>query len=358
MTKRLALFSAALAMIVWALSPLWASADAPAMIRPRVLPAAATKVPERLPANVPVPIRFAHKPACNDGSPPCSHWILVSERGERWWLPSASGQDSLALSRDGTLAAYPRGKAADYVVRDLRTGRHTTVKIKGELGIGPFFGGSIVQFSLDGRHLSIPRDHLDKDDEIVIDPLVIADVKSGALHTVPLSDGSPVGWTKEGLVLADTAQDSGTPGHVSAAGYTVRSPTGRLIRRFALPGNLGTGLAVSPSGRTLATLVKEATLTDVRLTGVALLDLKGTRTGTAVPRLPAGWTIAEIVRWDGEAALIVRLRGPMDSVSFQAMDLASGKLHGFGTENADVLDLMLDPAERSIVPGLAPRTGR
>ncbi|MFI6320649.1 hypothetical protein ACIBG8_24145 [Nonomuraea sp. NPDC050556] len=341
---RIALVAAGLMALLWALLPLWTSGT-PVMVRPQARAATAVAIASvEAPKAVPTPIRFAYVPACMDGSPPCTHWVLVSERGDRWWLPGAADDGSLALSHDGTLAAYPVKDG--YVIRNLTTGHFTRVKTKGEKSIGPLFSGTDLAFSLDDRYLAIPRDHLDKDDEVVADPPMIVNAETGAVRVMTGSDGSMSGWTSEGLVLTRAAKDTGTPGHVSSVIYTVRSPAGKLVRRFTMPGNLGQGLAVSPSGRMLATPADG---------GIALLDTKGARVGSVLPRPPAGWKLAEVARWEGDGALVVRLSGPRGRVSHQVVDLAGGHMRPYGTEGADVADLPMEPAEYAVVLGRAPR---
>lgn len=42
-------------------------------------------------------------------------------------------------------------------------------------------------------------------------------------------------------------------------------------------------------------------------------------------------------------------------MSFQVMDLAGGRMRTYGTEDADVVDLLLEPAEYGFVLGRTPR---
>lgn len=345
MIRRFALFVMAFAAAVWVSAPIWHAEESQApMVRPQ--PARTGAPAQELKGPAPAPIRFAHQATCREWAPMCRHWILVSERGERWWLPYGFDDSPLALSRDGWQAAYRwDGKESRYVVRDLKTGE--TRKLPSKIGRTVF--GDQPLFSLDGRHLVFEQDHLDKHDEIVRDPPVIVELDSGTISRVPTSDGSPVGWTTDGFVLVKSTGADPAPGHVRTAVFTVRSPNGKLVRQFSMPGNFFTGLSISPSGRLLAGLIKEVTPNDVRVTGITLVDTTGRPLRTAVPRASSGWSIEKVVRWEGEDALILRLRAPEGRISVQSMELATGVMRPLGIESTEVLDLPLDAVEDSVI---------
>lgn len=347
MIRRLALFVMAFAAAVWVSAPIWHAEESQApMVRPQ--PARTGAPAQELKGPAHAPIQFAHQVSCREWAPMCRHWILVSERNERWWLPYGFDETPLALSRDGWLAAYHwDGKETRYVVRDLKTGETRKLPAKIESTV---FGDEPL-FSLDGRHLVFEQDHLDKRDEIVRDPPMIVELDSGTISRVPTSDGSPVGWTTDGFVLVKSTGADHAPGHIRTAVFTVRSPTGKLVRQFSLPGNYFTGVSISPSGRRLAGLFKEVTPDDVRVAGITLVDTTGKPLRTAVPRAPSGWSIEKIVRWAGEDALVLRLRTSEGRISVQSMELATGVMRPLGVESTEVPSLPLDTVEDSVIVG-------
>lgn len=297
------------------------------------------------------PVRYAYVPACPDESDPCADWILVTTNGERGRLPGADAGESLALSQDGTHAAYLRGEDERYVVADLRTGTLTPLPVRQKGGsVGEIFGARPPIFSPDGRHLFIQREHLDKDDEIVFERPMIVDIDRRTVHVLPAVD-QVVGWTGAGLVVATNKPADNLPGHVTVAAFTVYSPRGKVVRTFTLPGNLAAGLP-SPSGRTLASLVREVTPDRVTTHGVALTGTSSGKTmRTVVPRLPAGRQISEIVRWDGEDALVIKTRGPYNKIGHHVLDLATGGVRPISVDMADVANRLSRPAEFGVVVG-------
>ncbi|QFY06225.1 hypothetical protein GBF35_05635 [Nonomuraea phyllanthi] len=297
------------------------------------------------------PVRYAYVPACQDDLDPCSHWILVSSDGERGWLPGAADDGSLALSPDGRRAAYLNADER-YVVVDLRTGHVTPLPIRQKGGsVGEMFGAQPPLFSLDGRHLLIQLEHLDKDTELVLERPLIVNVRTGAPHRLP-AVGEVVGWTSAGLMTKETRRTDDVPGHVTSAAFTVYSPKGKVVRRFALPGNLAAGAVPSPSGRMTATLAREVTPDDV--TGLGIV-LTGTSTGeparTVAPRLPAGRRAMRILRWDGEHAVVLRTTGPRGETGHHVVDLATGAARPLDVRMDDVVNLPLQPAALSVVLG-------
>ncbi|MGN9836666.1 hypothetical protein ACTMTI_00955 [Nonomuraea sp. H19] len=346
----LAAVAAALAA-AWVIGPVSLPGEQPIrFVRPEpATPAgAAAAKPPKL-SRYASPIRYAYVPACEDGSGPCANWILVTTRGERGWLPGADAAGSLALSQDGTRAAYLRGDET-YAVADLMTGTLKPLPVRQKGGsVGEIFGAQAPLFSLDGRHLLIQRDHLDKNDEIVLERPVIVDIDSGTAHRLPATD-RVVGWSDAGLLTVTSERTDSLPGHITSAKFTVYSPRGKAVRTFTLPGNLTYGTVPSPSGRTLASLVRELTPDSIADLGVTLTDTSSGRpVRTVVPRLPAGWRIGEILRWDGDDALVVKSRGPLDETTYHVLDLATGGLRRLGIDMAEVADLPLQPADLGVV---------
>lgn len=332
----------------WALGPL--PGERPVQfVRPASSPVASAPRPQEL-AKYSSPVRYAYVPACQDGSGPCVNWNLVTASGERGWLPGATAGQPLALSQDGTRAAYLRGKDETYVVADLTTGTITALPVRQEGGsVTEIFGAQPPLFSLDGRHLLVQRDHLDKDEEVVLENPMIVDIERGAVHRLPRV-GRVVGWTDAGLAVMTRKRTDDLPGHVTSATFTVYSPQGKAVTTYRLPGNLADGTVVSPSGRTLASLVREIAADGVDDRGIALT---GTSSGepvrSVVPRMPAGWRISEIVRWDGEDALVVRSRGPHGELAHHLLDLGTGGVRPIGVDMSGVADLVLQPAELGVV---------
>ncbi|MEW9546887.1 hypothetical protein [Nonomuraea sp. NPDC050783] len=312
----------------------------------------AAPVPDRPPerARYASPIRYAFIPACDDGSGPCRNWNLVSADGERGWLPGADAASSLTLSPDGTRALYRHGEDDRYVVADLRTGRLTPLAVRDEDGsVGEIFGAQPPRFSLDGRHLVLQPDHLDEDDELVLERPLIVDLGNGSVRRLPRA-GRVAGWTRAGLVTVISERADDLPGHPSRARFTVYSPQGRAVRTYTLPGNLAEGTFPSPSGDLLASVLYEAadggrTGTGVTLTGTA----SGRSVRTVLPRLPPGWRIRSIVRWDGEGELIVITRGPSREPAYHVLDLATGGVRRIELDLAGVANYPLQPAELSTV---------
>ncbi|TMR98058.1 hypothetical protein [Nonomuraea basaltis] len=348
---RSALAAVAVAVaVVWVIDPLALPGERPIQfLRPELPRAASAPKPQKL-SKYASPVRYAYVPACQDGSGPCANWNLVTAGGERGWLPGADAAGSLALSQDGTRAAYLRGKDERYVVADLRTGTLTPLPVRQKGGsVGEIFGAQPPLFSLDGRHLLIQLDRLDKDDETVLERPMIVDIDRGAVHRLPATD-RVVGWTDGGLLVVTSKRTAGLPGHVTKAKFTVYSPQGKAVRTFTLPGNLTYATVPSPSGRTLASPVHEITPYGVADFGVTLIDTSSGRpVRTIVPGLPAGWRIREIVRWDGEDALVVKSSGPYNETGHHVLDLATGGMRPIGADMSDVADLPLQPAGLGVV---------
>ncbi|MEV4578705.1 hypothetical protein AB0K16_36225 [Nonomuraea jabiensis] len=157
-----ALAAAALALATaWVIGP---TGEKPPVQFARPAPAGAVAAPRGL-SRYASPIRYAYTPACDNSSVPCGPWVLVAWNGERGGLPGTDAADSLSLSPDGTRAAYLRASDGAYAVADLRTGAVKALPVRQKDGtVGEMFGAQVPLFSLDGRHLLIQRDHLDKDD--------------------------------------------------------------------------------------------------------------------------------------------------------------------------------------------------
>lgn len=82
-------------------------------------PLTADPGPRRLTGPAPSPIRYAYEPTCRDDSPACEHRILVSARGERWWLPHALRGDAFALGGGGARVVHWHDGQADGTVRTV-----------------------------------------------------------------------------------------------------------------------------------------------------------------------------------------------------------------------------------------------
>ncbi|MET9239391.1 hypothetical protein [Nonomuraea sp. NPDC003709] len=298
------------------------------------------------------PIRYAYSPACENGSAPCSHWVLVAWGGERGWLPGTDAADSLSLSPDGTHAAYLRTSDDTYVVADLRTGAVKALPVRQKGGtVSEMFGAQIPLFSLDGRHLLIQRDHLDKDDETVLENPMIVDLGTGAVRHLP-AVGQVVGWTSAGLMTKTTRRTNSLPGHTTSASFTVWSPKGKVVGRFTLPGNLAAGAMPSPSGRATATLAREITPDGLVGHGIVLTHTStGRPARTVAPGLPAGWQATSVLRWDGEDAVVVQTSGPRAEMGYHVVDLATGAARRLDVRMSDVADLFLQPAELGVALG-------
>ncbi|WP_188191065.1 hypothetical protein [Nonomuraea sp. SYSU D8015] len=346
---RPALGAAALAVAAaWAIGP----GERPIrFLRPSSSPAASAPVPQKL-AKYASPVRYAYVPACQDGSGPCANWNLVTASGEHGWLPGADAAGSLALSQDGTRAAFLRGKDERYVVTDLRTGKTKPLPVRQKGGsVTEIFGAQPPRFSLDGRHLLIQLDRLDENDDVVLENPMVVDIERGAVHRLPRVD-RVVGWTNAGLAVMTRKPTDDLPGHATSATFTVYSPQGKAVRTYTLPGNLADGTVTSPSGRTLASLVREIAPDGIADLGVALTDTSSGKPVRAVaPRTPTGWRIREILRWDGEGALVVKSRGPYNEIAHHVLDLGTGGMRPLGIDMGHVADLILQPADLGVVVG-------
>lgn len=296
------------------------------------------------------PIRYAYEPHCNDNSDGCTHHILVSATGERWWLPGARDGAPFALSADGTVAVHPlEGR---YVARDLTTGEVTKLPVKPRDSAGEMFGAQQPLLSLDGRHLLVQHDRVDEDGELVLERPMIVDIRRGTVHRLP-EDAQVAGWTTEGLALVTEEPARDRPGHATSAAYVIHSPGGRAVRRFTLPGNLARGL-LSPSARTLASLPREIAPHDVVSPGILLTDTRTGRTlRTVVPRLPAGLEADDLVRWEGEDSLLVRAEDRHRRSSYHVVDLETGAARDLRVDMTPVGDYWLAPAEFSVRIGSA-----
>ncbi|MFC5815560.1 hypothetical protein [Nonomuraea harbinensis] len=311
-------------------------------------PATPAPAAVKLTGPAPAPVRYAYEPHCNDGTDGCRHHILVSATGQQWWVEGAHDDAPFALSADGTLVVHPLGDR--FVARDLTTGTVTELPIKTEESVGEIFGAQQPLLSLDGRHLLVQHDHLDEDVEVVLERPMIVDIRRGTVRRLPKGE-RVAGWTTEGLALVTDQPARDLPGYATSATYVIRSPGGRVVRRFTVPGNLAHGLP-SPSARTLATLAKEIAPHDVVSTGILLT---GTGTGktlrTIVPRLPEGLRADALIRWEGEDALLVRAEDRHGKISYHVVDLATGAARDLRVAMAPVSDYMLAPAELSVLIG-------
>ncbi|GGO82449.1 hypothetical protein [Nonomuraea cavernae] len=314
----------AILAVAWVVAPLRAEPP-PRFVRPSTEQPASAPAVRELTGPVPAPIRYAYAPSCQDGDA-CRHWILVSARGERWWLPGAGDEVSLGLSADGLRVAYRSDAAGGFVVRDLKTGTTRSLTVKPEASIGEFIGVRPPLLSPDGRHLLVQNDHLDKNDEVVLERPLIVDTERGTVTRLPGGE-TVIGWTAAGLALVRERSTDSLPGHVSTASFVIRSPGGKAVRRTVVPGNQSRAW-FSPSGRTLASLAREVTPDDLVTTGVVLVGTsKGHPTRTVTPRQPAGRRIAEILRWEDENTLVVRTADAGDTGntgSYHFLDLRDG----------------------------------
>ncbi|MFI6899977.1 hypothetical protein ACIBKY_01890 [Nonomuraea sp. NPDC050394] len=290
---RRGLAAGVLVIAAWVVLPLWQRQDhGPPMAGS--MPGATASLPPatELKGPAPAPVRYAYQPECPGQSGPCLRWHLVSTRGEQWWLPGVSGEDTFVLSDDGTRAAYPHG--GGFVLHDLMTGTVTPLRVEGE---------GEPMFSLDGRHLAVGRE--------------VADLATGRVHRL---NGEARGWTSSGVITSTLKPDDRTPGRVNVTVFTVSSPEGRRLRRSTSPGDLSSDGVLSPSGRQFATLMREVTPTSVTTTSILI-----NRERAVTPRLPAGWTITTILRWRGEDGLLVRMRGPANRIAYHIVDLTTGR---------------------------------
>ncbi|MEV0202206.1 hypothetical protein [Nonomuraea sp. NPDC050691] len=315
---------------VWVTAPAW-SGPPVRFVRTGTDPLVPTPGPRALRGPAPAPVRYAYRPVCDDGGEACKHWILVSTRGERWWLPYGFGEAPLALSRDGTRAAYWHQKKQRYAVVDLTRGTTTYLPQGIAAPVGADRATQPPLFSLDGRHLLVAQDRLTPEaEDVVPGTLVVVDVTSGRVRRLPRGERA-AGWTARGLALMTVEPAGRSPGHVTSGTYVVRSPEGAVVSRAALPGNLAEQAVPSPSGETLATVATDVTPDGLAFRGVVLT---GTRAGapvrTVTPRLPAGWRVGEILRWEGEDALVAETRGPHGETAHHLLGLADGSASPLG----------------------------
>ncbi|MFI6501348.1 hypothetical protein [Nonomuraea typhae] len=300
---RRSLAAAVLAAAVWVVVPLWQGEDV-ATVPPA--PSAAG-VPARLDGPAPEPVRYAYAPAC-DEEPACSRWNLVSA-GRRWWLPGASAGNQLALSPDGTLAAYWLGAEHGNVLHDLTTGRIRPLPVaKDAIAVD---GGLPPLFSPDNRYLMMQRDQ---------DPPEVIDLARGSVRRMPYA-GAVRGWSASGLVFATTEPARDLPGYVARTAFTIRTPEGRPRRALTLPGDLSAAGALSPSGRTLATLARQATPDAVATTGIVF---NGDRPRTVTPHPPPGWTVTGILRWQDERTLVAAMGDEEGRHGYATLDAETG----------------------------------
>ncbi|NUW40876.1 hypothetical protein [Nonomuraea rhodomycinica] len=315
---------------LWVSAPVWSQPHV-RFVRPSADRPVSAPGPRELRCPAPAPVRYAYRPVCGDGGEACEHWILVSTRGERRWLPHGFGDGPLALSRDGTRAAYWHQKKRRYAVVDLAEGATTFLPRSLPQPQDPGAGGQAPLFSLDGRHLLVADERIDVDaDQVVPGPLLVVDVARGRVTRLPRGERA-LGWTGRGLALVTAERTGRIPGHVTSGSYVVRSPEGTLVSRAALPGGLAPAAVPAPSGETLATVATELTPAGPVFRGVVLT---GTRAGrplrTVVPRLPAGWRVDRLVRWEGEDALVAEARGPHHELAYHLLGLADGSATPLG----------------------------
>ncbi|MEV0591925.1 hypothetical protein [Nonomuraea cavernae] len=321
----------------WVVAPLRAE-PSPRFVRPWAEQPASAPTVRQLTGPVPVPIRYAYVPSCQDNTGACRHWILVSARGERWWLPGAADSDSLTLSADGLRVAYSSDAARGFVIRDLKTGTTRPLPVKREASIGEFFGVRPPLLSPDGRYLLVQHDHLDKNEEVVSERPLIVDTDRGTVTRLPGGE-TVIGWTAAGLALVRERSTNSLPGHVSTASFVIRSPGGKVVRRTVVPGNRSRSW-FSPSGHTLASLAREATPDDLVTTGVVLVGTsKGHPTRTVTPRQPVGRRIAEILRWEDENTLVVRTAEAGNDSAYHLLDLQDGTTRPIEISIPDSADL-------------------
>ncbi|WP_157252380.1 hypothetical protein [Nonomuraea typhae] len=300
---RRSLAAAVLAAAVWVVLPLWQGEDL-ATVPPAISAAGA---PARLDGPAPDPVRYAYAPTC-DQEPACSHWNLVSA-GRRWWLPGASAVNQLALSADGTLAAYWLDAKRGNVVHDLTTGRIRPLPVaKDAIGVEE---GLQPLFSPDNRYLMMQRDQ---------DPPEVVDLVGGTVRRMPYV-GAVRGWSASGLVFAATEPARDLPGYVARTIFTIRTPEGRPLRALTLPGDLSATGALSPSGRTLATPARQATPEAMATTGIVFT---GDRPRTLTPHPPPGWTVTGILRWQDERTLVAAIGDEEGRHGYVTLDAETG----------------------------------
>ncbi|GAA2311436.1 hypothetical protein GCM10010149_72600 [Nonomuraea roseoviolacea subsp. roseoviolacea] len=341
--------AAALAVVaaLWVTAPAWSEPPV-RFVRTGADPLAPAPGPRELRGPAPAPVRYAYRPVCGDGTEACEHWILVSTRGERWWLPYGFGDGPLALSRDGTRAAYWHRKEWRYAVVDLARGTTTFLPEDLPRPHDPGAGGQAPLFSLDGRYLLVAEERIDVDTATVVPgPLRVVDVAHGGVRRLPRGERA-AGWTGRGLALVTVERAGRSPGHVTSGSYVVRSPDGAVVGRAELTGGLAAKAVPSPSGETLATVATELTPAGPAFRGVVLT---GTRTGrpgrTVVPRLPAGWRVDRIARWEGEDALVAETRGPHHELAYHLLGLTDGSASPLGLDVPPLDDpptALLDPS--------------
>ncbi|MDF2708580.1 MAG: hypothetical protein K0R62_4232 [Nonomuraea muscovyensis] len=312
----------ALLAAAWVVAPL--ASDGPEMIAGP--PLTAGPGPRELTGPAPSPIRYAYEPTCRDDSPGCEHWILVSARGERWWLPHGLRGDVFVLSWGGTRAVHWHDKQARYVVRDLTTGITRPLPYgPGKDALDP--AGYPRLLSPDGRHLLLQPGRGKRHGELSSSEPgggSIVDVERGTTRRLPRGERG-VAWTPTGLVLVTEKPESDSPGHITSAAYVIRSATGGAVRRFTLPGNLAHRGLPSPAADVIASPAAEVAPDGVDHLGVVLTDTRTGRTvRTVVPRLPAGWWIDRILSWADDGALAVTVRGSHHERALRLLDLADG----------------------------------
>ncbi|MET7462511.1 hypothetical protein [Nonomuraea sp. NPDC005501] len=310
---------------VWVTAPVWSQPPV-RFVRPDQGPVVPTPGPRELRGPAPAPVRYAYRPACDDGAETCKHWVLVSTRGERWWLPYAFGSGPLTLSRDGTRAAYWHPKQHRYVVVDLLKGTTTPLPVKTGEPPEPGRGGQEPMFSPDGRRLLVADDRDDDTGEVAPGITMIVDVAGGGVRRLPRGERA-LGWTDRGPALVNVKPSGRFPGHVTSGSYVVRSADGDVVSRAELPGHLATTAVPSPAGDTLATVATESTPGGPVPRGVVLTDARRERPArTVVPRLPAGWRVRAILRWESEDALLTETRGPHGEVACHLLSPADGTM--------------------------------
>lgn len=289
-------------------------------------PLTADPGPRELTGPAPAPIRYVDEPACRDDRPACEHRILVSARGERWWLRHALRGDAFALGGGGTRAVHWHEGQARYVLRDLTTGVTRPLPYppgKDTLNLAE----PPPLLSPDGRHLLLQPGRWERRgrrSSSLPSGGIIVDVERGTTRRLPRGERG-VAWTPAGLVLVAEKPEDGSPGHVTSAAYVIRSATGRAVRRFTLPGNLAHGGLPSPAVDVIASSAAEVFPDGVDHRGVVLTDTRTGRTlRTVVPRLPAGWWIDRILSWADDGTLAVTVRAPHHERALRLLDLADG----------------------------------
>ncbi|NRQ32249.1 hypothetical protein HII36_10430 [Nonomuraea sp. NN258] len=295
------------------------------------------------------PVRYAYVPSCQGDADPCTHWIVVSSDGRHSWLPHGAQDTPLALSHDGTRAAYPRKADGRFVLHDLAANTVKPLPVTAGESVGELFGAQPPLFSRDGRHLLIRLDDLDEEVEVVLRDPVIVDVERGVVRRLPAAD-RVVGWTAKGLVLMTERRTDDRPGHTTTAEFTVYSPQGAVVGRYALPGNLAWRSVPSPAGATLATIADDLTPTAVTGRGIVLVDPDTGRTRRTVP-LPGGWRARQIVRWTDENTLLLRTSDRADEPGHHLLNLATGQATLLDLNLSGAVDLPLQPVEQSVILG-------